>query len=114
MPHIGGSHNALHCLQLTFSPDDNPQVFSSLISGENKKGRCRNLFRQRPFGLLCDVYGQLPQPRPRPYFWKKALTRSEMNVTSSSVISVWMGSESTSRARRTDSAMLPQVRATHL
>ena len=114
MPHIGGSHNALHCLQLTFSPDDNPQVFSSLISGGNKKGRCRKLFRQRPFGLLCEVYGQLPRPRPRPYFWKKALTRSVMNVTSSSVISVWMGSESTSRARRTDSAMLPHVRATHL
>lgn len=39
MPHIGGSHNALHCFQLTFSPDDNPQVFFSLLSGgETKKG----------------------------------------------------------------------------
>ena len=112
MPHIGGSHNVLHRLQLTFPPDDNPQVFSSLLSGGNKKGRCRNLFRQRPFGLLCEVYGQLP--RPRPYFWKKALTRSAIWVTSSSFISAWMGSERTSWARRTDSAMLPHVRATHL
>ena len=38
MPHIGGSHNALHRLQLTFSPDDNPQAFSSLLSEGNKKG----------------------------------------------------------------------------
>ena len=49
MPHIGGLHNALHRLRLTFSPDDNPQVFSSLLSGGKQKRALPKSLSTAPF-----------------------------------------------------------------
>lgn len=113
MPHIGGSHNALHRLQLTFPPTTIRRSFPLCFLGETKKGAAEISFDS----ALSDCFVKCTASFPdlgRDYFWKKALTRSAIWVTSSSFISAWMGSERTSWARRTDSAMLPHVRATHL